>query len=326
MNQTRVTVFSRLAILKVLGRRLGQALLTILGASVLIWALLPLTPGDPAMRLLEARGVPDPLLVEIEAVRQELGMDRPLPIQYIQWLGRTIRGDLSDSYQSGKPVLEEFGKRLPATIMLTGMALALSFLIAIPAALLGAAYHERWPDQTMRFLTQIGASTPSFLAGLLVLYLVVLKLGWGNIVSSGKFSQVWLPAMCLALGRSARWAQLLRANLLEALESRYILVATARGAARIRILLRYALPNAFLPFLTAVGVGIGALLGGSAIVETVFTWPGLGSYMVAAIGARDLPVIQGFVVINTLIYVGASFLVDTLAVLLDPRLREGGAP
>jgi ABC-type dipeptide/oligopeptide/nickel transport system permease component len=324
MNQARVTVSSRLAILKVLGLRLGQALLTVLGASVLIWALLPLTPGDPALRLLQARGVLEPLPAEIEAVRQELGLDRPLPVQYVQWLGRAIRGDLSDSYQSGKPVLEEFGKRLPATAMLAGVALALSFLVSIPAALLGAAYHERWPDQAVRFLTQIGATTPSFLAGLLVLYIVVLKLGWGKIISSGEFSQVWLPAACLALGRSARWAQLLRANLLESLGSRYILVATARGAARIRILLRYALPNALLPFLTAVGVGIGALLGGSAIIETVFTWPGLGSYMVAAIGARDLPVIQGFVAINTLIYVGASFLVDTLAALLDPRIREGG--
>lgn len=323
MDQARITLFSRLAIAKPVGLRLGQALLTILGASVLIWALLPLVPGDPALRLLQARGIQDPLPTELEAVRQELGLDRPLPLQYVQWLGRAIRGDLSDSYQTGKPVLEEFGKRLPATAMLAGVALALSFLISILAALLSAAYHERWPDQIVRFVTQVGATTPSFLIGLLVLYFVVLKLGWGRIVSSGKFSQVWLPAVCLAIGRSARWTQLLRANLLEALSSRYILVATARGASRARILLRYALPNALLPFLTAVGVGIGALLGGSAIIEAVFTWPGMGSYVVAAIGARDLPVMQGFVAIITLIYVSASFLVDMVATLLDPRLREG---
>ena len=323
MDQARITLFSRLAIAKPVGLRLGQAFLTILGASVLIWALLPLVPGDPALRLLQARGIQDPLPTELEAVRQELGLDRPLPLQYVQWLGRAIRGDLSDSYQTGKPVLEEFGKRLPATTMLAGVALALSFLISILAALLSAAYHERWPDQIVRFVTQVGATTPSFLIGLLVLYFVVLKLGWGRIVSSGKFSQVWLPAVCLAIGRSARWTQLLRANLLEALSSRYILVATARGASRARILLRYALPNALLPFLTAVGVGIGALLGGSAIIEAVFTWPGMGSYVVAAIGARDLPVMQGFVAIITLIYVSASFLVDMVATLLDPRLREG---
>jgi len=324
MNQSRVTGYSKWGILKAIGLRLGQALLTVLGASVLIWALLPLAPGDPAVRLLQARGVLEPLPEEIEAVRQELGMDRPLPIQYAHWLSQIVRGNFSDSYQSGKPVLQEFGKRLPATAMLAGVALFLSFLVSIPTALLSAAYHERWPDHAARFLTQVGATMPSFLVGLLILYVIVLKLGWGQVVSGGKFSQVWLPAACLALGRAARWAQLLRANLLEALGSRYILVVTARGATKIRILLRYALPNAMLPFLTAVGVGISALLGGSAIIETVFTWPGLGSFVVAAIGARDLPVMQGFVAINTLVYVTASFVVDALAMLLDPRIREGG--
>ncbi|NOZ71815.1 MAG: ABC transporter permease [Chloroflexi bacterium] len=322
MNQ--IVGFSPLLALKVFSLRIGQALLTVLGASVLIWALLPLTPGDPALRLLQARGVEDPLPAEIEAARAEMGLEQPLPLQFVSWLGRAVRGDLSVSYQSGKPVLEEFRKRAPATLMLAGVALALSFLFSIPAALVGAAYHERWPDQIVRFFTQIGATTPSFLAGLLVLYVVVLKMGWGKIVSSGEFGQVWLPAACLALARSARWTQLLRASLLESLSSHYILVARARGATKTRILLRYALPNAMLPFLTAVGVGIGALLGGSAIIEVVFTWPGLGSYMVSAISARDLPVIQGFVAINTLIYVGASLIVDVMTMLLDPRVRSGG--
>ncbi len=324
MSQSRVIDASQWSVLRAIGLRLGQALLTVLGASVLIWTLLPLAPGDPALRLLQARGVLEPLPKEIEAVRREMGLDRPLLVQYVNWLGRVVRGDLSDSYQSGKPVLQEFGKRLPATAMLAGVALLLSFAVSIPAALLSAAYHERWPDQVVRFLTQVGATTPSFLVGLLILYVLVLKLGWGQVVSGGKFGQVWLPAACLALRRAARWTQLLRANLLEALGSRYILVVTARGATKLRILLRYALPNAMLPFLTAVGVGISALLGGSAIIEAVFTWPGLGSYVVAAIGARDLPVMQGFVAVNTLVYVGASFVVDALAMLLDPRIRQGG--
>ena len=146
--------------------------------------------------------------------------------------------------------------------------------------------------------------------------------GFGRVVANGTWGDVWLPAFCLALGRAADWTQLLRANWLDALEARFTLVAAARGATRWRVLLRYALPNALLPLLSVIGVGIGALLGGVAIIESVFTWPGLGSYVVAAIAARDLPVIQGFVLLSTLLYVSATFLADVVSVWLDPHLRE----
>ena len=321
MNGVRIINSRRLVIFNVIRLHLVQAVLTLLGASVLIWSLLPLTPGDPALRLLEARGIEAPLPQEIEAVRREWGMDRPLPLQYVQWLCRALHGDLSDSFQSGKPVLGELFKRLPKTIMLAGTALIISLLFSVAAALVAAAYHERWPDQLIRVLTQAGATTPSFLLGLLIIYFLVLKLGWGHVVSSGQLKQIWLPALCLAVGRWAAWTQLLRANLLEALGSRYTLVAAARGATSLRVLLRYALPNAALPFLTAIGVGIGVLLGGAPIIEVIFSWPGIGSYVVESIAARDLPVIQGFVIISTIIFVVMSVLVDTSAGLLDPRIR-----
>ncbi|MEJ7578394.1 MAG: ABC transporter permease [Pyrinomonadaceae bacterium] len=307
-----------------IGRRFLQALLAAFGASVFVWALLPLAPGDPALRTLQARGVLDnPRPAEIAAVREELQLDEPKLTQYFAWLGRAARGDLSVSYQTGQPVLTEIKKRLPATLLLAGAALLLSILMSVSAALLAAAYVERLPDKLLRTLTQAGASMPSFLLGLLALHFVVVEFGWGRVISKGTLGDVWLPAICLAIGRASDWAQLLRANLVEAMGARFTTVALARGATRTRILLRYALPNAALPFLTVVGVGTGALLGGAAIIEEVFTYPGIGSFAVAAIKARDLPVVQGFVVVSTLTYVAVNFLVDVATTLIDPRLRVG---
>ncbi len=293
-----------------------------LGASVLIWALLPLAGGDPATRVLQARGVENPGALEIEATRRELNLDEPRVIQYFTWLGRAVRGDLSISFQSGRPVAEEIAKRFPATALLAVVALIFSIVLSVSAALISAAFYDKSPDNIIRFLTQAGAAMPPFLLGLLVLQFVVVGFGWGKVVSGSSVADAVLPALCLAVGRASDWTQILRANLLEALEARYTLVARARGATRWRVLLRYALPNALLPFLTVVGVGIGSLFGGAVIVETVFSWNGIGSYAVGAIGARDLPVVQGFVVVATLIYVVSSLLVDALAEFIDPRLRE----
>lgn len=313
------------ALLRWFGARLAQTLLTLLGASVLIWALLPLTPGDPALRTLEALGNDNPRPAEVEALRRELQLDRSLPAQYLSWLARAVRGDLSVSWQSGRPVSAEIGIRLPATALLAVVTLLLAVALALALALIGAAFPNRWPDVAARVVTQLGASLPAFLLGLLLLQFVVIRYGVGQVVASGTISDVWLPAFCLALGRVAEWAQLLRAGLLEAMNARYTLVAAARGASEWRILLRYALPNALLPFLTVVGTGIGALLGGVAIIEAVFSWPGLGSFAVTAITARDMPVIQGLVMFSTLTYVLASLLADVASALLDPRLRERAA-
>lgn len=307
---------------RLIAGRLGQALAAALGASVLVWALVPLAPGDPALRVLQSRGVPNPLPVEIEAVRIELGLDRPLAEQYLTWLSRAVRGDLSESYQSGRPVLDELMIRLPATALLAGVAIGIAVLAALPAALLATAYVGRWPDALLRGLSLAGSAMPAFLVGLIVLQVVVLGQGWGRALSDGVPSQVWLPALVLALGRVADWSRLLRASLLECTGTGYALVSAARGASRLRVLLVHALPNALLPFLTAVGVGIGVLIGGTPIVEAVFTWPGIGSYVVQAINARDLPVIQGFAALAALAYVATSLTVDVAGGLLDPRTRK----
>jgi ABC-type dipeptide/oligopeptide/nickel transport system permease component len=303
-------------------KRCAQALLTLLGASVLIWAMLPLAPGDPALRTLQALGIENPREAEVEAMRRELQLDRPLWRQYGSWLSRALRGDLSVSWQSGRPVLNELLKRLPATARLALVTLLLSLFLALTFALIAAAYAGGRPDSAVKLLTQLGASVPPFLLGLLLLQFVVLRSGVGRVLSGGSMADVWLPAFCLAIGRAAEWAQLLRAGLIEALGARYTLVAAARGATKLRLLVRYALPNALLPFLSVVGTGAGYLIAGVAIIEAVFTWPGLGSYVISAITARDMPVIQGFVIFSTLTFVTATVLADIVSAIIDPRLRE----
>src|SRR5262245_37475833 len=239
----------RASLWKTIAVRLLHSVLTLLGASLLIWSMLALVPGDPAIRTLQAEGVRQPRREQVEERRRELGLDRPLAVQYVQWLGRAMRGDLSRSYQSGQPVVVEFAQRLPSTMMLAGAALAISLVASVLAALTAAAWHERWPDLLIRILTQAAVTTPTFVVALVILHSIVLKMGWGRIISGGSPGEVWLPAFCLSIGRAGHWTQLLRANLLEMLGSRYVLVARARGATRLRVLLRYALPNAALPFL-----------------------------------------------------------------------------
>lgn len=300
----------------------GQAILAMFGASLLIWALLPLAPGDPSERILQARGVENPTPAEIAAVRAELNLDRPLTVQYFDWLGKAVRGDFSNSYKNGRSVSSEIGRRIPATVLLASISLVLAIFVSLVLSLISVYFANKFPDHLIKFLTQTGAAIPSFLLGLFLLQFIVVGFAIGKVISSTSLSDVWLPAICLATARALDWTQILRANLLEKMSANYSFIAEARGATRWRILWRYALPNALLPFLTVIGIGIGSLIGGAAIVETVFSWNGIGSFAIQAVEARDLPVVQGFIVFATLIYVASNFFVDVLSAAIDPRISE----
>lgn len=304
-------------------RRLAQAGLTAFAASLLVWAMLPLAPGDPAYRILKSQA-PDhePTAAAVAELREEMGLDQPLPVQYAVWLGKVVQGDLGTSWATGRPVRQEIARRLPATLTLLGLALVVSVCVALVLALVAAAFHDRWPDRLIRAYTQVGAALPTFLFGLLALQYLVVGAGMGKVLSGGALGVALLPAIIIGVDRAAGWTQLLRVSLIEAMNSGYAHVSRARGARTRRTLLIHALPNAALPFLTAVGVSIGALLGGAPIIEELFTWPGLGSYTVSALTARDFPVIQAFVLVSALLYTVASLLIDLVAVALDPRLRE----
>ncbi|MGH8885559.1 MAG: ABC transporter permease [Egibacteraceae bacterium] len=303
-------------------RRLTQAAFTILGASVLIWALLPLAPGDPAVFVLTARGNRTPVPSQIEAVRVELGLDDPWMLQYGKWLAGLTRGELGNSYRTGKPVTADLVTRALPTLRLAAAAVALGAGLSLVAGLVSAAFAGRWPDHLIRLYAAAFASIPSFVLGIVLLQIVVVWSGRGSVVADAGWGDVWLPAACLAAPIAARWIQILRVGLLEAAGAGYHLVVAARGAGPARLLLVHALPNALLPFMTAVGLGIVYFLTGTAVIEAVFTWPGLGLHLLHAVRDRDLPVIQAIAVLATVGFVGMSMLVDAIARLIDPRVGD----
>ncbi len=303
-----------------LNGRLTQAILALLGASILIWAIMPLAPGNPARRILQAQGIVEPTNAEIEEMHKVLNLDKPLWNRFLIWLSNVVQGDLGLSWQTGEPIHQEFFKRLPATLKLAGTSFLLAMLLAIPSGLLAAKWHKRWPDTILRILSLFGAAVPSFVIALLFIHFMIIALRWGQVVLDGNMNQVWIPALVLAIDIVATWSRLLRASLLEAKGQPFILSAETRGASENRILLWHAFPNASIPLLHAMGITLGSLLGGTVIVETIFTWPGLGRYVIEAITARDLPIIQAYALFSTICYVSMSFLVDVASWLIDPRI------
>jgi ABC-type dipeptide/oligopeptide/nickel transport system permease component len=295
--------------------RIAQAALTLVAAAALVWSLQLLAPGDPARRVLVASGVSNPTPAQVAALHTELGLDEPAPVRLARWLVSAAQGDLGRSWRTGAPVTAELSERLPATLRLAAVALGLALLLAIPLAL--AAQH-RLADLGARGLMFLGAAAPSFVVGTLLLEVVVLRLGIGRVLADGSWGGAVLPAIPLALAAAAVWARVLRGAMLEVGTRRHVHVARARGAGRLRVLLVHVLPGASPPLLAAIGMTVGSLLAGAAVVETVFTWPGIGPYLIDAIVARDVPVVQGTVLLGVLAYVVASMLADLVAAAIDP--------
>ncbi|WP_218604573.1 ABC transporter permease [Pseudonocardia abyssalis] len=302
--------------------RLVQALVTLAGAGALVFGMLAVTPGDPARRVLEARGVTEPSPPAIAAVRAELRLDDPLPLRFLRWAADAATGDLGISWSTGQPVAAEFAERLPATLRLTGAALALAVALALVLGAVAAAAPGRWPDVVSRVVALGMLVVPSFVLGVLVLDVLVVGAGLGRVIADGTWATVFLPALTLALASGATWSRVLRTGLLEARSASYLRVSTARGATPWQRLRVHELPNAAAPFLTVVGLGTAALIGGAPIVESVFTWPGVGRYTVEAIDARDMPVVVGFTLVAVVVYVVTSLVVDLVCTLIDPRLRQ----
>lgn len=302
-------------------RRIGQAILTLFVAATLVWALQLAAPGDPARALLSANGVDNPVPAQIEATRAELGLNDPAWQRYATWLGGAVRGDLGESWRTGRPVAVELGERLPATLRLAVVALLLALLMAVPAALIAAAGRNQLPDLVARSAMFLGAATPSFVIGSLLLDIVVLDFGIGQVIADGSWQGAVLPAIPLAIGAAATWARVLRSSLVDTIDAGHVFVAQARGATLPRRLLVHALPNSSPGLLAAIGVTVGSLVAGAAVVETVFTWPGIGRYLVEAIAARDVPVVQGTVLLGVLGYVVTSLVIDVLTTLVTPGRR-----
>jgi peptide/nickel transport system permease protein len=308
-------------VLRIIKKRALQLVLVLFFLSLLTFVLMKLAPGDPVLLMLEADTVAVTQEDE-EALRQELGFDKPVLVQYGMWLLQLLKLDLGYSYLKGKPVLEEIMHRLPATLQLTAGGLVVMVLIAVPLGTLSARYRGKLPDHFSRIFALAGSSVPLFWMGLLLIYLFAYKLQWLPMMGKGTITQMILPSLTLGLGMAAEYSRLLRAGLLESLSEQYIRAARARGIAEWRVLSLHAMRAAMLPVMTVCGMSIGSLLAGSVVTETLFSWPGLGTMAVSAIFERDYPIIQGFVLLTGLLVVGVNLLVDLSYGLLDPRVRK----
>lgn len=303
-------------------RRIGQAALTLLLASIVVWILDAFAPGDPAQRVLSSEGVRSPSAAQLREVAHQLGLDRPLWGRYVSWLGHAVRGDFGASYISGLPVRIELASRLGATAILAGSALVLVVLIAVVLGLAAAACAGRWPDIVIRVLTVICAATPAFVVGLAIVQIVVVKLGLGVVLASGNVQDVFLPALCVAVGSMAVPTRVLRAAVISAVGEKYALLARARGARRLYVLVRHGLPNAGVPLVQSLALAAAWMIGGTVVVETVFTWPGVGSYLVTSVQQRDLPVVQAGTLLATAAYVLTGLVADLITGAVDPRTRS----
>ena len=297
------------------------------GISIISFALLNFAPGDPAEIILRRQNPEEPPLPEaVRALRQQLGLDAPLPLRYGRWLFDVLKGDLGESYRSGTPLMSELGKRFPATMMLATAALALSVVVSIPLGIIAALWRGSLLDSLSRLLALLGAAVPSYVLALLLMLFIAVKLNWLPAIGYGSPKNLILPAIALAAGSSAQVMRLTRASMLEVLQQDYMRTARSKGLNERKVVMVHGLKNGLLPVVTMLGINLGHLLGGTVIVETIFGWPGVGRYAVESILQRDYPVVQGFILYMALIFLLANLAVDFSYRWLDPRLHFGRQP
>lgn len=303
-----------------IGKRLAHLVWIMLAVSFLTFLLMYLAPGDAAMKKLYAQGVAvsDEVL---EKTREDMGLNRPFLVQYGDWALHALRFDLGASFKDGFPVADKLAKGLRHTAVLTVSSLALALLVSLPLAILTALRKNSAADYLIRFLSFVGNSLPNFLISVLLMYYLCVKARLLPVVAEGSARGLILPCLVLSIPICARFLRQFRAELLEQLGKPYVAAAVARGVKR-RYILRSVLHNASISILTIVGLSVGTLLGGSVVVETIFRWPGLGKLAMDAITNRDYPVIQGFVLFTSTIYVVINLLTDVSYRWIDPRLRE----
>lgn len=293
--------------------------------SVIVFSIIHLTPGDPALMILGEEVTPEKLV----ALRRQLGLDQPLPVQYGVWLSDVLHGDLGRSVRTQQPVIEAIGERLPPTIELTILAMIVSLAIAMPAGIISAVRRNSASDMVSTTMALFGISMPNFFLAILLIFIFALKLRWFPPIGYTPIAENWvanlrgmvLPAVTLGAATAALVSRQLRSSLLEVLGQDYVRTARAKGLGERMIILAHALKNAMIPVTTIIGLQVGALLGGAIITETIFVLPGVGRLIVDAIFARDFPIVQGAVLFLALVYLFANLVVDILYVFLDPRIR-----
>jgi peptide/nickel transport system permease protein len=300
-------------------------LVPVLFAVLLVtFVILQFAAGDPAKIYWRTHaGNMTPTPEQLEEIRQKLGLNDPQVVQFARWVGSVLRLDLGRTLWTNQLVLDELRARLPYTLALAGAALTLAVAISVPLGVVSAARPGSWIDALARTLAISGISIPQFWLGLLLIYGLSFKLKLFPMMGSGGPLHLALPALTLAVGPAAMLTRLVRANMLELMSHDFVRVAYAKGLAEPRVLLKHILRPALIPVVTLIGLQFGFLFGGAVVVETIFSWPGLGKWAVDGIFRRDIPVLRAFILVMGVIFVLANLLVDLVYVWIDPRVRAG---
>jgi len=307
-------------LLRYIVRRLLQAIPVFIGVTLITFILFFIAPGDPARLIAGQRADAE----TIARIRSIWGLDKPLPVQYLLFLGRIIKLDFGRSFKTNIPVIESIGERLQATAVLAFFAFIIAILLGVTAGIISAVKQYSFFDYTAMVIALLGVSAPVYWVGIILLLIFGFKLGWlplGGYISEYGIKAVILPAVTLGTRPAAYFARLARSSMLEVIRQEYITTARAKGLPESKVIFKHALRNALIPVVTYAGMVVGDLLTGAVLTETIFAWPGIGRLVVQAILDRDLPVLQGGVIVIALIYILANLIVDLSYALIDPRIR-----
>lgn len=300
-----------------LSRRLAGSAVILLGITLVTFSLTFLIPADPVRMIAGRSASPQ----TVESIRHQLGLDRPLPVQYVSYLSNLAQGDLGRSYVQKAEITTLIKSRLPATLLLMAGAIFFELLIGLPAGIMAAASRGRSADRGIMVLSFVGVSTPQFVVGLLLLYVFANLLGWFPLSGYGTLGHLVLPALTLGIAGGGWYSRMMRSSMIDVLRQDYIRTARAKGLSERAVLLVHGLRNAILPVIAMIGLDIGIFMSGAVVVESVFGWPGIGQLAWQAIQRVDIPIIMGVTLVAAVAIVIGNLLADLLAPLIDPRIK-----
>jgi ABC-type dipeptide/oligopeptide/nickel transport system permease component len=306
-----------LVMTRFLARRLLLTIPVLIGVATLVFSLIHLIPGDPVQAMLGESASPR----DVAVLRERLGLNRPLYVQYVAFMKGALTGDLGTSLRTNQPVTAAIAERMPATIELALASMIVAILIAVPLGIVAAVWAGTGIDHAATTLALVGISMPTFWLGPLLAIVFSVSLGWFPVSGRGSLAHLVLPAITLGAPLAAVLARMTRASVLEELRELYVLAARARGVSRARAVLKHAFRNSLIPIVTVLGLQFGAVLTGAVITETIFAWPGVGRLLIQSISARDYPAVQGCILLIAITYVSMNLLVDLAYGFLDPRIR-----
>jgi ABC-type dipeptide/oligopeptide/nickel transport system permease component len=310
-------------VLRFVGRRFLSSVPVLFLASLVVFSMLHLVPGDPVDAMIGSAGFQTGATRQetVDRIRDQLGLNEPLPVQYVRWLGGALRGDLGESFVRSRPVTDLIAERVASTLQLALAALVITVLFGMSLGILAALKHGTWVDAAVMVISMGGVTIPNFWFSMLLILLFSVVLGWLPATGSGGVERLILPALALGYEGVAMVARLTRRSMLEVLNAHYITTAHSKGLGAGAVVLRHALRNALIPIVTVTGLQLGHLLAGSVIVETVFAREGLGQLAIEAILTKDYPLVQGVILLTAGVYIVANLLVDLSYGYLDPRIR-----